>query len=100
MQIVPVQAIASQSLEVILESQACTLNFYQKSTGLFGDIYVNDLPILTGQQCVNQVLMVRRAYLGFVGDLAFYDTLGDEDPQYEGLGSRFLLLYFSASDLA
>jgi hypothetical protein len=100
MQIIPVQAVPSQSLDVVLGTQVCTVNVYQKSSGLFLDLLVNDAAILTCQLCVNQVLIVRRAYLGFNGDLAFYDTQGDADPGYTGLGTRWLLLYFPPSDLA
>jgi hypothetical protein len=38
--------------------------------------------------------------VGFIGDLIFIDTQGTSDPNYTGLGSRFLLAYLSPTDLA
>jgi hypothetical protein len=37
---------------------------------------------------------VRDEYLGFIGDLAFFDTQGMTDPDWTGLGSRYILGYF------
>jgi hypothetical protein len=42
---------------------------------------------------------VRSAYLGFVGDLCFFDTQGTEDPTSPGLGTRYLFVYLEAADL-
>ena len=49
--------------------------------------------------CENLNVIVRDAYLGFIGDLAFYDTQGDTAPVYTGLGSRYVLEYFAPSEL-
>jgi hypothetical protein len=49
--------------------------------------------VIAGVLCRNLVYLVREAYLGFAGDLAFVDTAGSDDPQYTGLGSRWQLLY-------
>lgn len=45
-------------------------------------------------------LIVRSAYLGFIGDLAFIDTQGTSDPIYAGLGTRFQLVYLFPVDVA
>ena len=47
----------------------------------------------------NLNVIVRSAYLGFVGDLAFIDTQGSDDPVYTGLGARWILTYFAPSEL-
>jgi hypothetical protein len=39
------------------------------------------------------------AYLGFSGDLVFVDTLGDQDPTYDGLGARYALIYLRPSEV-
>ncbi|WP_235012296.1 phage baseplate plug family protein [Caballeronia catudaia] len=52
--------------------------------------------IMAGVLCRNLVYLVREAYFGFVGDLAFVDSAGDDDPQYSGLGTRWRLLYVEA----
>ena len=96
---IPLLAVPSQTANILLGGQNCTLNVYTLSTGLFMDVLVNGLPIITGVLCVNQVRVVRDAYLGFVGDLAFSDTQGSNDPDYTGLDSRYALVYLEASDL-
>ena len=99
MQIVPLQAVPSQTLNVNLNNQACTINVYQKSTSLFIDLLVNDALIIGGVICLNAHLIVISAYLGFIGDLAFLDTQGSNDPTYDGLGARYVLAYLAPSDL-
>lgn len=99
MLLVPLSATPSQTVNVILANQACTINVYQKFYGLFCDVFVNNAPIITGVLCLNQAYIVRSLYLGFTGDLAFFDTQGTSDPTYTGVGSRFVLLYLETSDL-
>lgn len=96
---VPVAATPSQTISVLLASQPCQIDIYQRSTGLYVDLYVNDALIIGGVIAQNKNRIVRSAYLGFIGDLAFYDTQGKDDPAYSGLGSRFLLQYIEAAEL-
>lgn len=96
---VPLQAVPNQTLQIQLGNQACALNVYQFQYGLFMDIYVSGTLIIGGVICQNLNRIVRSLYLGFIGDFAFYDTQGTSDPVYTGLGSRFVLLYLSPSDL-
>jgi hypothetical protein len=103
MQIVPVQPIPNQTLQVILNNQACVLNIYQLDYGLFMDVYVGVKLITCGVICQNLNRIVRYAYLGFVGDLVWDDTQGagnPQDPVYTGLGSRFILIYVDPADIA
>ena len=99
MQIIPVAAVASQTLKVVLAQQNCVLNVYQKSTGMYLNVSLEGETILTGVLCRDRVRCVRQAYLGFVGDLAFMDTEGTDDPVYSGLGNRWVLMYLSPEDL-
>lgn len=91
--LIPVQPTASQILTVNLGGERVRLNVYQKRPGLFADIYMNDALVLGGVPCRDRVLMVRDAYFGFPGDLSFFDLIGDTDPDYTGLGTRFVLGY-------
>jgi hypothetical protein len=100
MRLVPIIAAPSQTVQAILGGQSCRLEIYQKSTGLFINVYVNDALIIGGVVCENENRIVRSLYLGFIGDLAFFDTAGDADPEYRGLGSRWLLLYLTPEDIA
>jgi hypothetical protein len=97
---VPLQATPSQTLTTTLGGQGCQLNVYQKSTGLFMDVIVNNVLIIGGVVCENLNRIVRSAYLGFIGDFVFLDTQGTSDPTYTGLGSRYVLIYLTAADLA
>lgn len=64
------------------------------------DLSVNNTVLFTGAICHSGSLLVRYPYLGFIGDLAFRDTQGGEDPSYTGLGTRWQLMYLSPSDVA
>ena len=100
MQVIPVQSVPSQTLTVVLGNQTCSINVYQRLYGLYLDLTSNDVLILGGQICQNLNFIVRSLYLGFSGDLAFYDTQGARDPDYTGLGSRYQLLYLTAAEVA
>lgn len=93
MMLIPLQPVPSQTLTVSLASQSCQIAVYQKTTGLYLDLSLAQRPIISCVLCRNRVLLVRQAYLGFAGDLAFVDTQGSADPVYSGLGTRFLLAY-------
>jgi len=97
--IVPIVSTPSQTLNVTLAQQACTIRVYQKFWGVFCDVLVNQQPIIQGVLCLNKNFIVRSLYLGFIGDLAFFDTQGSNDPSFSGLGSKFLLFYLEKSEL-
>jgi hypothetical protein len=100
MQVIPIQSVPTQTFAVVLAGQPCRINIYQRTTGLFADLYVNDALIIGGVICRDNVLIVRDAYLGFTGDLAFFDTAGQDDPEPSGLGSRWVLCYIETTDRA
>jgi hypothetical protein len=99
MQQIPLQAVPNQALTVSLSGQACQLNVYQKTYGLFIDVYINNVLIIGGVICENLNRIVRDAYLGFLGDLVFLDTQGTDDPEYSGLADRYQLIYLLPSEL-
>lgn len=90
---IPLSAVPSQTLTVSLDSQSCAISVYQRRTGLYLDISINGTSIASGLLCRDRVGIVRAAYQGFIGELAFIDTQGDDDPDYTGLGSRFALVW-------
>lgn len=105
MLIIPLDAVPSQTVTVDLVGQRSRINVYQKTTGLFLDLYVNDVLIIGGVLCLNTVLIVRDVYLGFIGDLAFFSLehgVNDEmggDPIYQELGTGHILAYIEAGNL-
>lgn len=99
MQVILLRAVPNQTLAVPLAGQNCRLNVYQKTGGLFMDVRLNDQPVILGVICQNANRIIRDLYLGFIGDFAFFDTQGSDDPIYTGLGNRFQLVYIEASEL-
>jgi hypothetical protein len=100
MQIIPVQALANQSLQAQLNGQAVTLNVLQTAYAMLVTVTLGTQIIAASVIAQNLNRIVRYAYTGFLGDFVFVDTQGTSDPVYTGLGSRFLLVYLSPADLA
>lgn len=96
---VPIEPLPNQTLQCQLGDQPCVLSIRQLAYGLFMDVYVGPTQIISGVACENANRIVRSSYLGLVGDFVFFDTEGDSDPVYTGLGSRFVLVYLEESDL-
>jgi len=102
--IIPLQALPNQTVTVALNNQNCTITARQTSTGLYTSLAVNNAPIISGVISQNLNVIVRDAYLGFIGDLAWIDTqpdpvYGPSDPFYSGIGTRFFLAYYDPSVL-
>lgn len=99
MLIVPLRPLPNQTVSVQLAGQVCQIDVFQKSRGLFLNLYVSNVLILGGAICQNLNRVVRSVYLGFSGDLAFIDNQGNTDPVYTGLGTRYSLAYVTAEEL-
>lgn len=102
MQVVPLQPVPNQALQVQLANQPVGITLQQTAYGLFINIYLNSTLVVGGVWCQNLNRIVRDAYLGLVGDLAFIDTQGNADPDYTGLGgstARFQLMYLTEAEL-
>lgn len=100
MQNIPLQPIYAQQFNVTLGGQTCVVTVRQRSTGMYFSLVVNGVTLMTEVLCQARVLLVRQPSLGFVGDLAFIDTQGNDEPEWSGLGTRWLLIYFTPADLA
>lgn len=95
-QVIPIQAVPAQTFQATLGTQNCQITLQQMSTGLFASLLINGTPIISDKYCNDRVNLIRQAYLGFTGSLYFVDTTGQQqDPNYAGLGSRYLLVYES-----
>jgi hypothetical protein len=100
MQIIPLDPVPSQSVKITLAGQNVRVNVYQKSTGLFMDVLLNEALLIGGVICHDLCLIVRDAYFGLIGDFTFIDNQGLTDPVYTGLGARYSLAYLEAVDVA
>ena len=99
MKIIPLQSIPSQTVSVVLDGQSCRVNVYQKKLALYFDLLKNGVPVITCRICRDQTKLVRHAYLGFSGELLFFDKQGLNDPDYTGLADRYLLAFFTQAEL-
>jgi len=88
-----------QILNVTLAGQVCRLRIVQRTTGLFMDVSLNGRWIVQGVICLNCVKLVRYKHLGFLGELFFTDTVGDSDPIFDELGTRFKLFYATQQEV-
>lgn len=99
-QLIPLRPLPNQQVQVQLGTQAVTINVFQQAYGLYVDVFVGGTAIIQGVIGENLNRIVRSAYLGFDGDLVFWDTQGEDNPVYTGLGDRWQLAYIDAADLA
>jgi hypothetical protein len=60
---------------------------------IYCDLSVDGTIIWTGVPCLNKVSINTHAYLGFSGELFFYDGFGELDPEYAEFGARYFLVY-------
>jgi len=95
MQQIPLRPIPAQRLQVVLDDQNCTLALYDRGGRLYADLDVGNVSVFRGAICRYGADIVQSPTLRFSGSLHFYDTQGTKEPDYEGLGSRFILLYLS-----
>jgi len=98
MLIVPLKSVPNQTVTTSLAGQTTQIDVRQKLFGVFIDLYVSNVLIIAGALCLDRNPLVRSIYLGFTGDLAFFDTQGTSDPSYGGIGSRWLLAYLAPSE--
>lgn len=99
--LVPLAAIANQTLAIVLAGQPCQIALRQNGANMYFDLSVNDdEAIVATRICRNkQLLLLNVQYRGFVGDFLFVDTQGDTQPEYTGLNSRYFLYYVEESDM-
>ena len=95
---IPLQPIPSQEVQVILGGQNCTLSVYWRFGKLYADLLVDSEPVFAGCICQNLQWVNQSPSPVFSGGMMFVDALGEEAPRWEGLGSRWSLLYLDAEE--
>lgn len=95
---IPVIANPNRTIKVILADQECTLTLRQKGERLYLDLTVYDSDVCRGAVCLNLVPIVQVAQNVFHGNLVFVDNEGDAAPSYDGLNSRYFLVYYSEDE--
>ena len=90
---IPLQPGQNQTLSVLLGGQQCKISVYEKSTGTYLDLFVNDVAIATTVKCLDRTAIPIEPYKYFNGELMFIDTLGNSDPVASGFGTRYQLVW-------
>lgn len=104
METIPVSAVANQTFQVILGDQDCSFRIYTRperaggALRLYMDLYVNEAVVFYGVICKDGVLLPLADYMPFEGGLLFVDMEGAADPEYQGLGDRWRLLYLTQAE--
>lgn len=98
MQQIPLQPVPSQTLQVNLAGQNCEIAVYLLGTHLYVDLSVNGALISSAVIAQNNNPLVPTVYLGFLGNIQFIDLQGTSNPTYDGLGTRYMLLYLTEDD--
>lgn len=96
---IPLQAVPNQTLAITLAQQPVQIAVRQNGTEVFLDLLLRGSSIVRTRICRDrQRLLLDAQYRGFIGDLAFVDTQGTDDPHYTGLGARWQLYYLGAGE--
>ncbi len=93
MEIIPLQSLPSQRVSVVVGGQQCQFSVYQKAGRLYFDLSVNGESVCNTRLIRNGVFMLRQQYFGVIGDFMVIDQTGQSDPEYTGLGARWVLVY-------
>lgn len=90
---IPLNALTSQRFQIILAGQECVIKLFSRDGNLYIDLKVGNTDVCLGVLCLDGVSVVQFKSPYFKGSLHFFDTEGVLPPRWEGLGSRYLLLY-------
>lgn len=97
---VPLAATPSQTFSVVLGNQSCEISLRQNGANMYFDLRSDGADIVRSRIVRNkQLLLLDAKYRKFRGQFMFVDTLGDTQPEYSELGTRYLLYYLAPTDL-
>lgn len=97
---VPLAAVPSQTESITLGGQQCQIAVRLLGDTLYFSLSINNTPILVNHACRNRTrMLLAQQYSGFQGDFVFVDTQGDHEPEFTGLGGRYVLLYLTQAEL-
>ena len=95
MKIIPLSAIPSQTLKVVLDDQDCEISVLTRGSRMYLDLVADGVTVQRGALLLDCVSAIQMPTRYFSGTLAMVDTQGNEAPQYAGLGERWQLCYWS-----
>lgn len=92
---IPLRPIPAQTVQVSLAGQQVTIYLRELGGRQYLSASWDGTVLCESVLVVNRSAIIRAPYTGFVGDIAAYDTQGDEAPQFNGWGGRWRLLFNS-----
>lgn len=99
---IPLEAVPNQRLLAVLAGQNCTISVYQRGRRMYLDLAGDDKIVRQGAVCLPRVPLLGDVQQ-FAGQLFFVDMgaqpVRQEPPQWQGLGSRWKLIYLDNEEL-
>ncbi|QCE34702.1 hypothetical protein FAI40_04680 [Acetobacteraceae bacterium] len=91
--LIPLSPLPNQIFTLQLQNHLLKLHLYQRTYGLFLDLWIDNVLTLAGRLCLNNTFLLQDKAAPLNGDFIFIDSEGSEDPDYTELGSRFKLYF-------
>lgn len=99
MQIINVAPLPSQEFTVVLGGQECTISLYSRLGKMYFDLTAGAIPVCAGAICQHGTEILQSHTQLFKGAFYFWDDEGSSPPMWEGIGTRFYLLYASDGEV-
>ncbi|WP_304673141.1 phage baseplate plug family protein [Neisseria blantyrii] len=90
---IPLKPVPVQKVSATLGGQDVTVSLLPRLGKLYASVSADGRVLIRERVCLHGMPLVGEAYRGFRGDLYFIDKQGAEDPQWQELGGRFILVY-------
>ena len=95
---IPLLPLADQSLSISFEGVRFDIRVFSRGGRLFMDLAVDGVPAFYGLCCVLESPVNYSPAFPVPGEFWWVDTIGEADPFYEGLGSRFSLIWVAEGE--
>lgn len=86
-------------LLVVLNGQNCYFKVLSRRGNLYCGLTIDETPVFDGMICRDRLPLKQSRIQSFAGNIVFMDTEGEEDPRWDGLGSRFRFVYFTDDEI-
>ena len=90
---IPLSAIPHQLVSVVIDDKAYEIEVRQCGSSLFVSVTIDGEQITSAVRAVNRGSITPWADYRVGTEIVWVDTQGDADPQYDGLGTRWRLVY-------
>lgn len=90
---IPLKPVPSQQTTVGIGGRDITVAVRLRLGRLYADVKADGEYLIQNRVCLDGVPLVNEVWRGLPGDLYFIDKQGTDDPQWQELGGRFILVY-------